>query len=916
VQLTTGSRLGIYEIAGQIGAGGMGEVYRARDTSLDRDAALKILPEFFAADPDRLMRFEREAKTLASLNHPHIAQIYGIVEAAGVRALAMELVEGEDLAARIARGPIAVDDALPIAQQVAQALEAAHEAGVIHRDLKPANIRLRTDGTVKVLDFGLAKAALSTSSISTDGRPGASPAHSPTFTSPALTALGVILGTAAYMAPEQAKGRPLDRGADLWAFGVVLFEMLTGQRAFPGEDISDTLAMVLKFDPDWNALPADTPASIRRLLRRCLQKDPKARLRDANTAVLEIREALSGSEAVTSTSPTGTRDGRGAKLPRMVAALLFLLVVTATGFAWTRWPGAVVPSEINRLAIPVASTDELPRGAGGIVAISPDGRTLAYTVHRNRNRMILRRTLDAFGAPPIVGAEGGRDPFFSPEGDWLAFTADLVLKKVPVNGGTPVPLATVPSNIRGADWLPDGRILLGQNGPAGLLEVPAAGGAIVTLHKPERGHVWYPQALRNGQMVLFTLVQPQGQVAEGRSSVGFGADLHVFDRTTGASRMLIEDASDGRVLPDGDLIFIRGDDLWAVRFDADRIAVQDTPVRVVQGVRVESGRAVQLAVAANGTLAYVSGGGADANQRGLLRVTRAGQQEALRPPSRDFAGVRLAPGGERAALQVLDGDQSDIWMTELALGTLTRISATGSGVHPVWSPDGRYLVFSSLIDGRWQLLRRAADGTGAAETLVTFDAAVTRVQSTEWLPDGRLLVETRTKETGDDIGVVGDAGDRTWRPLVRTPSSEGGSALSPDRRWLAYSSDESGETQVYVQPFPGPGDRQQVPGEGWAPTWSRSGRELLYLHGGPPTHVMRVDVTPAASGRLALGTPAPLLDFNFYDRRTTTRFYDADPSGDRLLFLSRAGDMTEDDRHLRVVLNWAAELRRLLAKAP
>ena len=312
----------------------------------------------------------------------------------------------------------------------------------------------------------------------------------------------------------------------------------------------------------------------------------------------------------------------------------------------------------------------------------------------------------------------------------------------------------------------------------------------------------------------------------------------------------------------------------------------------------------------------MSGGGADANQRGLLRVTRAGQQEALRPPSRDFAGVRLAPGGERAALQVLDGDQSDIWMTELALGTLTRISATGSGVHPVWSPDGRYLVFSSLIDGRWQLLRRAADGTGAAETLVTFDAAVTRVQSTEWLPDGRLLVETRTKETGDDIGVVGDAGDRTWRPLVRTPSSEGGSALSPDRRWLAYSSDESGETQVYVQPFPGPGDRQQVPGEGWAPTWSRSGRELLYLHGGPPTHVMRVDVTPAASGRLALGTPAPLLDFNFYDRRTTTRFYDADPSGDRLLFLSRAGDMTEDDRHLRVVLNWAAELRRLLAKAP
>jgi hypothetical protein len=335
------------------------------------------------------------------------------------------------------------------------------------------------------------------------------------------------------------------------------------------------------------------------------------------------------------------------------------------------------------------------------------------------------------------------------------------------------------------------------------------------------------------------------------------------------------------------------------------------------GLRVEGGRAVQLAVAANGTLTYVSGGGADASQRGLLWVTRAGQQEALRPPSRDFAGVRLAPGGERAAVQVLDGDRSDIWVTELALGTLTRISATGSGVHPVWSPDGRNLVFSSLIDGRWQLLRRAADGTGAVETLVTFDAAMTWAQSTAWLPDGRLLVETRTKETGDDIGLVGEEGNRTWRPLVRTPSAEGGSALSPDRRWLAYGSDETGETQVYVQPFPGPGDRQQVPGEGWAPTWSRGGRELLYLHGGPPTNVMRVDVKlDAVSGRLVLGTPEPLLDFNFYDRRTTTRFYDADLSGDRLLFISRAGDLTEDDRHLRVVLNWAEELRRLLAKTP
>jgi serine/threonine protein kinase len=914
MHLAVGTRLGPYDILAQLGAGGMGEVYRARDTRLDRDVAIKILPDVFASDPDRLMRFTREAKTLAALNHPNIAHIHGLEQSPStgsgqgpVHALVMELVEGEDLAQRIARGPIPLDEALPIARQIAEALEAAHEAGIIHRDLKPANIKVRPDGTVKVLDFGLAKAMEPATGLPPDAE------HSPTFTSPALTRMGVILGTAAYMAPEQAKGRVVDRRADVWAFGVVLFEMLTGRRAFEGEDVSDTLATVLKSDPVWERLPADTPPAIRRLLKRCLAKDPKLRLRDCGSALLDIRDAESGEDRPAADSqPLPARRAQRSVLPRAAIVLLSLATLGLAGvssWALLLRPAAPAPA-VQRLSVPLRPGDVLPRGSGDLLALSPDGGTLLYRAQRDGVFSIFRRPLDQFASTLVPGTEGTRDVFVSADAQWVGLWDNQVLKKLPASGGVPQMIAQLAGSLRGIEWRPDGHIVASSNEEGGpLVEIPPSGGQPVPLFTPAAGaRAWYPQTLRAGKTILFTLV----------SDLRASGDLHLLDLASGATTLLLEDATAGRVLPSGHLVFQRDAALWAVPFDLDRLEVRGTPAPVVEGVRVEGGGAVQYAVSAGGTLAYISTVPGREAARPLVWLTRDGRHVPLPAPPREYIAATLSPDGTRVALGTTTADAklpagADIWVSEVERGTLTRITSNGRSFDPVWSPDGRSLVFTTVENGRPQLVRRSADGSGETVVIGTFEPEVRTAVAGAWLRDGSLVVTVGTA-AGDDIRVMPADGSAPGRPLVATPADEYMPAVSRDGRWLAYVSNETGQSQVYVQPLTNSdGSRVQVPGMGHSPIWSANGTELLFQRGGPPTEVMRVAVRVGREpGTLTLGNPEVLADFRYFARRAPTRQYDATRSGDRLLFIGSGVEDGEHDRQIRVVINWFEELRRLV----
>ncbi len=894
--LSAGTRLGPFEILSALGAGGMGEVYRARDSKLNRDVAIKVLIPAVANDPDQLARFSREAQVLASLNHPNIAHIHGLEESDGVRALVMELVEGPTLADRIATGPIPLAEALPIAKQIAEALEAAHEQGIIHRDLKPANIKVRPDGTVKVLDFGLAKA------IDLAGPSSAGAMNSPTISLHATHA-GMILGTAAYMAPEQAKGRPVDKRADVWSFGVVLYEMLTGTRAFPGEDVSDTLATVLKFEPDWTRLPADTPPAIHRLLKRCLVKDPKLRLRECGSALVDIHEALSEADPSQSGAPsmvvTPAAIPRRSMLPVLAAAAALAAVAAVVTWAVARNQAPQSPQPTRRFTITLPPSDVLPASLGSLLAISPDGRTLVYRARRGTtSTQLFRRPLDQFEGVAIAGTEGGSEPFFSFDGQWLGFNAEGSLKKVALVGGPPLTVAAVDS-FRGANWGSDGRIVFGTQR---LMQAGASGGDATELFKidgPRR--TWYPQVLPGGKAVLFTLSELSPDTGE----------LHLLDLDTGAHRTILSTAAAGRVLPTGHLVFVRSGALWAVPFDLGRLEAVGTPVPVVEGVRVEGGGAVQYAVADDGSLAYIPGTAAS-NERRLMFVGRDGTSETLTVPARDYIELALSPDQTRVAVQIADGANADVWVAEIARGTLTRVTSdAGFDGSPLWSPDGKAVVYASSRDQQWMLHRKAADGTGEAEVLATFAKGIGRVRPYSWSRDGTTLVV----EVDSDIGVVPTGGKGQWKPLIRTSAFEGQPAVSPDGRWVAYQSNESGSGEVYLQRFPDLGDRRAVStGGGHMPTWSRDGSELFYLRGFPPNAVMHVTVRTAPDGRADIGKPEVVTDFRFYSgARTARRYYDVSADGKRLLVLTRGDEGTNTEaRQINVVLNWFEELKRLV----
>ena len=885
--LTAGSRLGHYDVTSLLGEGGMGQVWQATDTQLNRQVALKILPDAFAADPDRLARFTREAQILASLNHPNIAAIYGIEEAEGTRALVLELVEGPTLADRISKGPIPLDEALPIAKQMAEALEAAHEAGVIHRDLKPANIKVREDGTVKVLDFGLAKAFQPDAG---DLSVSASPTISLTA---AATQMGMVIGTAAYMAPEQAKGLTVDKRADIWAYGAVLFEMLTGKKLFDAGDVSEMLASVLVKDPDISSIGHHVPAHIRSVVRQCLVKDPKERLRDIGDVRLAMKGAFEPKVSAP-TEPTVAPRLRLWQRPTVAAVMAAVLIAVGIAGGLAVWSLArPAPQAVTRFEVPLRAGESFTGTGRHIVAASPDGRHIVYVTTDG----LSLRSLDQVAPVLVAGTDGSaREPFFSADGQWIGFYAGGQLWKVATSGGAPVSLGEA-NNPWGVSWDTDDMILYGQ-GSEGVWRVPGTGGTpevVITVEDGDQAHS--PQMLPGGEWVLFTL-RPAGV------SVWDAAQIVVQSLVTGERVVLIEGGRDARYVETGHLVYALNGVVFAVAFDRDARQVLGGPVPLVEGVRdapTITG-AVHFSVARNGSLVYVPGSAGGGNVVSLVWVGRDGDEERIPAPPRAYDRPRVSPDGTRVAVDIADGDNTDVWIWDLARETLTQLTFDeGVDDFPLWTPDSARVVFGSSREGGG-LFWKAADGTGQVERLKEG-----RARPYAWAADGRLIFQQAR-----DIGVLTMEGERTVEMLLDAEFTEAEPALSPDGRWLAYVSVETGTALIYVQPFPNIDDGlwNVSLGFGADPVWSPDGRELFYRR---PTDLMvaQVETEPTFSSR----TPEPLFSLSGYGigGRGTGRPFDVALDGDHFIFRTpgTAEQTSADDpfNGLIFVENWFEELK-------
>jgi Tol biopolymer transport system component len=827
--LTSGSRLGSYEIVAPLEAGGMGEVYRARDTKLNRDVAVKILSQAFVNDPDRLVRFRREAQVLAALNHPHIAHIHGMEESGGLQALIMEFVEGDDLAQRLARGPMPVDDVLPIARQIADAIESAHDQNIIHRDLKPANIKVRPDGTVKVLDFGLARTMESFEAVSPNVT------ASPTLTNPGLTQAGIILGTAAYMSPEQAKGRPADKRCDMWAFGCVLYEMLTGKRAYPGDDVSDTLAAILRAEPDWSALPAATPDAIRRLLRRCLSKDRKARLADASAARLEIDEAL-GSSAV---APRRLEAISHRRIHLMWAsAVAALLAAAGAVLFWAARPPAVPP--VMRLEITTPPTTDT-----GALAISPDGRHIVFAARVEGRSQLWLRPLDSTVARPLAGTAGGVRPFWSPDSRSIGFFNDGRLKRLEIDGGSPGVLATAGLGMGGA-WLPDGSILFSSTALSPIVRLPATGGdpAPVTRLAAQQIAHRFPHLLPDGRHFLYTAI---GAAA--------AAGIYLGQIDTSETKRLL-DADVAVYAASGYVFFVRQSTLYAQPFDLRRFELTGTPTLVAE--QLPSGNLIPaaLSVSTAGHLVYRTG---PAAQRQLVWFDRSGT-EVGQVGASDTATPRapaMSPDGRRIALTRVDGTGSDIWLLDATKGLPQRFTTGERGGYAIWSPDGEHIAFTSLKGSDSFIYIKPVNRTGNSEPLFT---APGYSNPMDWSRDGQFLL-FRHYDPGksNDVWAMPMRGERKAFPVVQSDFDERDAQFSPNGKWIAYQSDESSQFEIYIQRFPVAAGKERVSTNGGAQVrWRADGKELFYV--GLDDRLMAVPVAASANGeRLEVGSPVPLF---------------------------------------------------------
>jgi hypothetical protein len=904
----TGRRIGVFQIHDRIGIGGMGEVYRASDTKLRREVAIKVLPPMFAVDRDRLARFEREARMLAALNHPHIATIYGTELLDGSEALVLELVEGPTLAERIAHGPLSIKEVLGIAHQIAEALEAAHDQGIIHRDLKPANIKFTRSGDVKVLDFGLAKAFAGDKS---------SPDFSHLSTVTATEMRGAIIGTPSYMSPEQARGQAIDKRTDIWAFGCVLYEMLTRGTAFRGATISDTIAAVLEREPAWDMLPDTTPAGVSRLLRRCLEKDLRRRLRDIGDARLEIEETLEGSAPESILPPSARGISRRTAIGTLAGAAAGA-AATATGFFVIARGGDGLPPGVMRFPIALDSGDTIVSSFLNRVALSPDGSLIACNVARSgfnltsgprpgapTGAVVLRSLRELAWKTPV---EVAGSPFFSPDGRWLGLLQAVAqrLSKLALSGGAPVTLSTFAnSQPGGATWAPDGTVYFVSSTPGGIVRVSGEGGepfefCAIDFANGERTHRT-PHALPNGRGVLFAVAMSEAESYD-------DAAIAVVSTGTGQRRVLVEGGCYPRYSPSGHLVYGRNGDLLAVPFDQDRLEVMGQPFTVLEGVMMSRNTGIaNFDVAANGDLLYVPGK-ADGGARTLHWVDRSGQAEQLPLPPRSYLHPRISPDGRKLAIEV-EGSSHDVFVYDFASDVLTNITLDGISHWPIWSPDGQRIGYRSGPMGRFQLWQVAADRSRPAERLAV---DVTSATAESYHPDGRTIAYTDTTSGKPvKIAVMSVDGDPRPQPLDEAAFAQGSPKFSPDGRSLAYCTNESGRPQVYVKAFPGPGAKVQVSNDGGTdPVWRRDGRELFYRNG---DRMMAV----AVSGDNAFGRPrelwrgpySPGMSTSCGAPGLTSSNYDVTPDGQRFLMIRDEDDLATVSNTVVLVVGFAREMR-------
>jgi Tol biopolymer transport system component len=910
-----GKTLAHYEITAEIGKGGMGEVYRARDAKLGREVALKFLPSDFAQDPERLQRFEREARLLASLSHPNIATIHGFERDGEHRFLVLELVEGENLAERIARGRVPTREALSIACRIAEGMEAAHERGVIHRDLKPANIKLTGDGGVKILDFGLARAS----------EPDASHAEiedSPTVTD--FTRDNTVLGTAPYVSPEQLKGGSVDARTDIWAFGCVFYEMLTGASPFWADSTPEIMARILEHEPDWTALPGDLLPSTARLIRRCLAKDPRQRLH----AAADIRIVLE--EAVEAGPEAATLEVRPRKLwtLRMVIAVVgaFVLGGIAAGL-WMKEPQSSSGGDNGaiRLMIPVrddASVVPIPEASS--VAISPDGRFVVYAasnmiggtrtrlVSEFSNTQLYRRPIGGFEAVPIEGTIGGTCPFFSPDGRWIGFFDfyDGTLKKVARAGGAPLKICYVDKlTFRGAYWTEDGDIYYADS--FGLFVVDGNGGEPRSVAAPDQqaGEKTYrfPQLLPGTRTLLFSRGSSEILTYD-------DADIALLDLESGEVRLLAQKGLDPRYLPTGHILFGRGGKAFALPFDVDRLVTTGPPVKVLDGVVTSDGYgSMQLSCSDEGTLVYVAGG-PEQFSRELMVLHRDGRVEEISQPPRSFGSVRLSPEAGRILVSVL-GANASVWIYDLERGTMTKLVSGWDNFSPIWNDSGDEIAFASNRGGKNGVWITSSDGTGSPKLLLD---RWSNLFPGSWSPKGDWLTfAALSPSTGLDIWVADSTGTAT--PAIQTSAREHRSKFSPDGRYLAYTSDESGRLEIYVQTFPITGRKWKLSEDGGElPLWSREGDEIFYWN---EQRLMAVSVDLEPEFRPSRARPVLETDIEVHD-------YDVFPGADRFIVLGRSATRLRagasiarqgaegrifpaQSPDIHVVLNWFEELSRL-----